>query len=377
MHLIAFDVELGEIEHALCTQPGVTEAIVLLRTDEGEPTLVAYVHPPAGVLERGVDAAEGDAVPLGEVPSLCGVRMALPTYMLPSLVVGIDAWPRTSSDKIDRNGLPKPRLRSPSARTRQPSELPVPNHEPAALQAQPTLQTVFELLQTTLEGLAVCASLDVDVPLMEAGMDSLRAIVLMRACSERFGVALPATLLFDHPTARQLAAAIDALDEAAARARPRRAPEGASLSNAASPSEEVHLAGCSMTLPQRGTASVGVAPWPMAACGSDVVGEVPFARWDVSSALGSTSAALVSRRRHGGFASGVQLLDHAAFRISSAEAGAMDPQQRLLLEHGYTALHTASLDRALLPGSATGVFVGMLAFEFAQVLASLLIHDLP
>ena len=48
----------------------------------------------------------------------------------------------------------------------------------------------------------------------------------------------------------------------------------------------------------------------------------------------------------------------------------MDPQQRLLLESGYEALHTARLDRASLGGSLTGVFVGIAANEFAQLLAA-------
>ena len=48
----------------------------------------------------------------------------------------------------------------------------------------------------------------------------------------------------------------------------------------------------------------------------------------------------------------------------------MDPQQRLLLESGYEALHAARLDRASLGGSLTGVFVGIAANEFAQLLAA-------
>ena len=41
-----------------------------------------------------------------------------------------------------------------------------------------------------------------DEPLMAAGLDSLGAVELKNATAIRFGVALPATLVFDFPTLR-------------------------------------------------------------------------------------------------------------------------------------------------------------------------------
>ena len=84
----------------------------------------------------------------------------------------------------------------------------------------------------------------------------------------------------------------------------------------------------------------------------------------------SVSVGLCERARHGGFVSGAELADTAAFAISPAEAAAMDPCQRLLLERGYGALHDAALDRAALGGSLTGVFLGFAGTEFSQVLAA-------
>ena len=133
-------IELGEIEHALRALPGVDEAVVLVHAE----TLVAYVSPAELVqLDRmgeaeaeaeteaaapfgGVAAAQtaveeaaaapvavgeggfGAAVPFGRVPALAGAAAALPAYMVPSVVVGVREWPRTSSAKIDRNRLPPP-----------------------------------------------------------------------------------------------------------------------------------------------------------------------------------------------------------------------------------------------------------------------------
>ena len=52
-----------------------------------------------------------------------------------------------------------------------------------------------------------------------------------------------------------------------------------------------------------------------------------------------------------------------------AEAAAMDPQQRLVMEHGYSALHSAGMNKLHLEGSATGVFIGIQALEFPELLA--------
>jgi hypothetical protein len=113
-------IELGEIEHALRALPGVDEAVVLVHAD----ALVAYVSPAEVVhadetaevaVEAEAPEAEaaggggfGAAVPFGRVAALAGTAAALPAYMLPSVVVGVREWPRTSSTKIDRNRLPAP-----------------------------------------------------------------------------------------------------------------------------------------------------------------------------------------------------------------------------------------------------------------------------
>jgi len=52
---------------------------------------------------------------------------------------------------------------------------------------------------TTLEEL-LGTKVDSEIPLMSAGIDSIAATEFTRLLSDKVGIALPATLLFDHPT---------------------------------------------------------------------------------------------------------------------------------------------------------------------------------
>jgi hypothetical protein len=89
-----FRVELGEIEAVLDAQPAVREAVVLAREDAaGDRRLVAYYLADEPV---AVDALKAH---------LAG---RLPAYMVPAAYVWMQAYPLTSSGKVDRRALPAP-----------------------------------------------------------------------------------------------------------------------------------------------------------------------------------------------------------------------------------------------------------------------------
>ncbi|MFJ8045501.1 amino acid adenylation domain-containing protein [Kitasatospora sp. NPDC096147] len=90
--LRGFRIELGEVERALTAQRGVTRAVVLVREDvPGRRQLVGYV----------TGTAEPAAL-------RTGVAAVLPEYMVPAVVVALDAIPLTANGKIDRRALPAP-----------------------------------------------------------------------------------------------------------------------------------------------------------------------------------------------------------------------------------------------------------------------------
>ena len=87
-----FRVELGEIEAALCRQPGVGTAAVLLRHDDEVERLVAYL------------VADGELLP---TPGALRGALAesLPPYMVPVHIETLPEMPRLTSGKIDRKAL--------------------------------------------------------------------------------------------------------------------------------------------------------------------------------------------------------------------------------------------------------------------------------
>ncbi|AIV65483.1 non-ribosomal peptide synthetase [Burkholderia pseudomallei] len=103
-----FRIELGEIEAQLAKVAGVREAVVLAReaapdtkrhaasnensaSNSGEKRLVAYYTGDAGATALRAQAAQ-----------------QLPSYMVPSAYVRLDAWPLTPNGKLDRHALPAP-----------------------------------------------------------------------------------------------------------------------------------------------------------------------------------------------------------------------------------------------------------------------------
>ena len=92
-----YTIEVAEVEAALLEIGGVKSAVVVAREDpRGDQRLVAYLVP------------AGAPPSAGELRTRLGNR--LPDFMVPSAFVVLDAFPLTSTGKLDRLALPAPDL---------------------------------------------------------------------------------------------------------------------------------------------------------------------------------------------------------------------------------------------------------------------------
>jgi len=176
-------MELGEIESLLSSIDGVRECAVVMRDDApGGPALVAYVV-----------ATDGVVLSEGALREMLG-RSLLPA-MVPAAFVTLDSLPLTPSGKIDRRALPAPV--ASGSRGRRSQVMPGTSTEKmvAAVWA--------EVLQLD--------RIFVDDDFFELGGHSLSATQVMSRIRRRAGVDAPLKMLFEHPTVRTLAEAVDDL----------------------------------------------------------------------------------------------------------------------------------------------------------------------
>ncbi|MFG3618302.1 type I polyketide synthase [Nocardia sp. NPDC047654] len=109
------------------------------------------------------------------------------------------------------------------------------------------------------------------------------------------------------------------------------------------------------------------ALWRLLIEGRDAISEVPSSRWNAADFHDPAGAPGTINTRSGGFLDDADAFDADFFGIAPREAEAMDPQQRLLLQATWRAFEDATLDPRGEAGSRTGVFVGVMANEWANL----------
>jgi amino acid adenylation domain-containing protein len=173
-----FRVELGEIEAALASCPGVEETVVVARDEgAGGVRLVAYV---AGAGAREVELREA-------------LRRSLPEYMVPTDFVQLCALPRTQNGKVDRKALPAPERAGSGGRAET---------ERPWTQLEDLLAGIWEeVLSTDRIGL--------HDGFFDLGGHSLLATQAVSRVREVLGVELPVRAVFEAPTVAALAARLE------------------------------------------------------------------------------------------------------------------------------------------------------------------------
>lgn len=182
-----FRIELGEIETWLQRVPEVDEAVVMAREVSGEKHLVAYwsPHPGQGVAEADLRAH---------------LAKHLPNYMIPAVLMELEALPKTPNRKINRKALPIP---TPEMLGKTGTQ------EPGARDAGSTESRATSTLEDRLA--AIWASIlgieavGPDDNFFQLGGDSIASIQVV-AQAKKIGLHLTPGQLFQNPTVAALVA---------------------------------------------------------------------------------------------------------------------------------------------------------------------------
>ena len=175
-----FRIELGEVEAVLRALAGVREVVVVaVRNGTDDPRLVAY-----WVGDASRQALQARA------------REALPPYMVPSAYARLEAFPLTTSGKVDRKALPRP----DDSVVAEPSPAPV---------ERPRNDTETRVASVWAQVLGV-EVVGIDEDFFALGGTSLLAVQARSLLEREFGREIPLRAFFESPTVRSIATQVGA-----------------------------------------------------------------------------------------------------------------------------------------------------------------------
>ena len=185
-----FRIELGEIEAALLKIEGVKQAAVLSREfAAGDRRLMGYVVPTSSACDQEGDRTTNFA---GQLIERIQSELAehLPSYMVPSAFVTLDALPFNANGKLNQAALPEP------------------THEQRADTEEPNSKTERELAGIW-ESVLCIEGVGANADFFQSGGHSLLATSLLAQVRKHFEVEVSLRDLFEASTLRNLALRID------------------------------------------------------------------------------------------------------------------------------------------------------------------------
>ena len=177
-----FRVDIQEVERTLLLHPAISHAAVVLdKSDSGDSALIGFYSP--GSVTR---ASVHDFM-----------QERLPSYMIPSILVGLEALPRTTSGKTDRRRVLEDYVARSATQTTTDD-------------LSPTEARVLETWREVLRH----GNLQADSSFFDVGGTSLTSFAVMHRLREAFPLdhdRFPDILIYKYPTVRGLAAHIEHL----------------------------------------------------------------------------------------------------------------------------------------------------------------------
>ena len=323
--LRGYSIVPGAVESAMLDHPAVRAAVVTTVDHEetGQPEyLVAYV---VGNGERAHEALVDEL--------RLYLKANLPHYAVPSFIVPIDALPLGAAGKLDRRLLPKPDLEALRSRRASVTAPPESELEVAIADAWQ------DLLHTD--------RIDATENFFDLGGHSLLAAALCARLREALDLQISVVDVFQYPTIRALAHAL----EAQRKDEPIRLHIQAPWRHAGA--DTIAVIGLSCRFPGADHAE---AFWRNLRDG--VCSIHSFSDAELQQA--GIPADIYHREDYvkaGAILDHVDQFDAAFWGISKREAVYMDPQHRLFLEACWQALEDAGYPPSQ-SGARTGVFAG-------------------
>ncbi|MFI9201289.1 type I polyketide synthase [Streptomyces sp. NPDC053048] len=316
-------------------------------------------------MQETADAAGRTVLAVGSLRRDQGGSRRLRTSLAEAYVQGVDVdWAAAFPGPAPR------RLALPTYPFRRPSDATGPGEQPFRTRLRTLPEAERERVTGDLVRSMTVALLNLDTTgtgidgdraFRDLGLDSVTAIELRNRLNEATGLALPHTVVFDHPTPASLVARIVA--EALGT---HTASGDADDEDTAAVAWDEPIAIVSMSCRLPGGIRTPEDLWQLLRAGGDAVSAIPHDRgWDVEG-LYDPEPGRAGRyyQREAGLLHDAADFDPEFFGISPREALAMDPQQRLLLETAWEAFERAGIDPTTVRGSRTGAFVGAMTMDY-------------